>query len=125
MKTAQDPRHQKRIKLMQSLFTWQFRKKRVPKQLSQIILNLPEIDQLIESAAPDRPIENINRIDLSILRLSIFELILNKDTPPKVVIDEAIELGKEFGSDSSSSFINGVLGKVVQLKGIKTNANNK
>lgn len=124
MKLKKDPRHLKRTKLMQSLFSWQFKKDKTPKQISNIIANLPQIDELISQSATDRPIEDINKVDLSILRLSIFELIIEKGTPPKVVIDEAVELGKEFGSDSSSSFINGVLGKVVQLKGIKTDANN-
>lgn len=124
MKTAKDPRHLKRIKLMQTLFSWEFSSKKAPKVISTIVSKLSEIDELIRKSAPDRPIGQINKIDLSILRLSIFELIIDKE-PPKAIIDEAVELGKEFGSDSSSSFINGVLGKVTQIKGIKTNANNK
>lgn len=125
MKTAEDPRHLRRIKLMQSLFSWQFKKNRAPKLIANIVSSLSEIDQLISLSAPDRPIENINRVDLAILRLSIFELIIDKGEPPKVVIDEAIELGKEFGSDSSSSFINGVLGKVVLLNKIEVNNTKK
>ena len=61
----------------------------------------------------DWPIEKINRIDLAILHLSIYEL-LNEKTPPKVVIDEAVELAKEFGSEASGSFVNGVLGTVYE-----------
>lgn len=106
---------------MQTLFSWQFSKsKRTPKLISDIIAHLLEIDDLISKSAPDRPLSQVNRIDLAILRNSIFELII-KNAPPKVIIDEAIELGKEFGSDSSASFINGVLGKVVKLKEIKVN----
>lgn len=82
-------------------------------------MNLDKIDQLIGKCAPDRPISQINKIDLSILRLSAFELIIEKTAPLKVVIDEAVELGKEFGSDSSPSFINGVLGKFVKIGEIK------
>mgnify|MGYP001561540277 CR=1 FL=1 len=124
MKLKSDPRHIKRIDLMRFLFTWQFQKGKAPVKISEVVNRLDEIDELIRQSAPDRPTSQINKIDLAILRLAIFELIINKE-PPKVVIDEAVELGKEFGADSSSGFINGVLGKVVQLKGIKTNANNK
>lgn len=119
MKLKTDPRHLKRIKLMQQLFTWNFFKKRPPKKISEIIINLQQIDDLIGQCAKDRPINQINRIDLAILRLAIFELIINKGVPPKVAIDEAVELGKEFGSDSSGAFINGTLGQVVKLKGVK------
>ncbi len=100
---------------MQTLFSWNFQKKKTPKKLSPIISKLSEIDDLIKKAAPDRPLEGINQIDLSILRLSTFDLLDSGKIPYKVVIDEAVELGKEFGSDSSSSFINGVLGKIVTL----------
>ncbi len=117
MKTAKDPRHLNRIKLMQQLFSWNFTRKKIPKDIAPIIENLKKIDQLITKAAPERPFAEINRIDLAILRLAIFELII-KDTPPKVVIDEAIELGKEYGSDSSGSFINGALGQVVNIKNV-------
>lgn len=120
MKTSKDPRHLKRIKNMQEVFTWQFTpKKRPTNRVKLIVAKLSEIDELIKQSAPDRPIEQINKVDLSILRNSIFELIMDKGTPPKVVIDEAVELGKEFGSDSSASFINGVLGKIVEIKKIK------
>lgn len=121
MKTARDPRHLKRIKLMQQLFSWAFTPNKIPPEgIKELISHLKTIDKLISRSAPDRPIEQINKIDLAILRLAIFELIIKKDAPPKVVIDEAIELGKKYGSDSSSSFINGALGKLVELKRIKT-----
>lgn len=121
MKTSKDPRHLKRIKLIQDLFSWSFSvKKRAPQNIREIVNNLAEIDTLIEKSAPDRPLTQINRIDLAILRNSIFELIIKKDVPPKVVVDEAVELGKEFGSDSTSSFVNGALGKLIELKKIKT-----
>jgi transcription antitermination protein NusB len=118
MKLRTDPRHLKRIKLMQELFTWDFQKGKHPKEISEIVENLDKIDDIIKDSAKDRPIEEINRIDLAILRLGVFELIIKKDTPAKVVIDEAVELGKEFGSDSSSSFINGALGQIIILKKI-------
>lgn len=121
MKTAKDPRHIKRIKLIQELFSWQFMPKdKTPKNIKEITANISKIDKLIAKSAPGRPIEQINKIDLAILRLAIFELTMEKDTPPKVVIDEAVELGKEFGSESSAGFINGALGKLVEIKKIKT-----
>lgn len=121
MKKKSDPRHLKRISLMQDLFSWQFSPDKKPaNRIRQIVSSLPKIDQLIAKSAPGRPIEQINNIDLSVLRLAIYELVIEKSVPPKVVIDEAVELGKEFGSDSSASFINGALGKLVEIKKIKT-----
>lgn len=121
MKTAKDPRHIRRIKLMQSLFSWEFQPKaREPKEISNIVKNLKEIDNLIEKSAPDRPLRQINKTDLAILRLAVFELIIEKQAPPKVILDEAVELGKEFGSDSSAAFINGALGKLIKIKKINT-----
>ena len=70
----------------------------------------------IKKAAPTWPIEKLNKIDLAILRLAVFELE-NQQTPPKVVIDEAIELAKEFGAESSASFVNGVLGTIYKKEG--------
>lgn len=106
---------------MQELFTWGFNKKSPkPKKIQPILSFLKKIDKLIAKSAPDRPIEQINRVDLSILRLAVYELVIDKKAPPKVVIDEAVELGKQFGSESSASFINGVLGKVIELQKIHT-----
>lgn len=118
MKKRTDPRHLKRIKIMQELFSWNFQQKKASSLIKPVISRLEEIDQLIGTSASDRPIGQINRIDLSILRLAAFELIMDKE-PPKVIIDEAVELGKEFGSDSSAALINGALGHIVKLKKIK------
>ncbi|TSC66051.1 MAG: N utilization substance protein B [Microgenomates group bacterium Gr01-1014_80] len=125
MKTAQDPRHQHRINLMGTLFSWDFKKtkkptpiKSGPKEIQEIISNLDRIDQTITKSATAWPLNQINRIDLAILRLSVFELLLEKE-PPKVVIDEAVELAKEYGGESSPGFVNGVLGKVIELEKIK------
>lgn len=81
-------------------------------KLAKIYKNLNSIDKLIKDSAPQFPVDKIARVDVAILRLAIFELVVEKQNPAKVVIDEAIELAKEFGSDSSSSFINGVLGTI-------------
>ena len=70
-----------------------------------------DIDAKLRPIAPDWPIEQIARIDRSILRIGIYELLHQADVvPPKVVINEAVELAKAFGSDNSSKFVNGVLG---------------
>lgn len=116
MKTKNDPRHIRRIKIMRDLFTWEFDKDQITEDIEPIINQVTLINELIQKAAPQRPITEINKIDLSILRLSIFELIIVKSAPVKVIVDEAIEMGKEFGSDASFSFINGVLGKVIEEK---------
>lgn len=102
---------------MQSLFSWDYNHKALTTNIKDIIDNLGLIDKKIEQAAPLWPIKQINRIDLAILRLSFFEVIIDKGAPIKVVIDEAVELAKEYGSDTSPSFVNGVLGKLVEEKG--------
>jgi N utilization substance protein B len=69
------------------------------------------IDEKIQPIAPDWPIEQIARIDRNILRIGVYELLHQADVvPPKVAINEAVELAKAFGSDNSSKFVNGVLG---------------
>jgi N utilization substance protein B len=97
---------------MQHLYSSQFQNQ--PDKVSREIWQyLPQIDPLIARAAPEWPIEKLNPIDLAILRLAVFELTIDKKAPYKVIIDEAIELAKEFGSTNSSGFINGALGKLI------------
>jgi N utilization substance protein B len=69
-----------------------------------------ELDSELQPLAPDWPIDKIARIDRVILRIGLYELKYEKDVPPKVVINEAVELAKAFGGENSSKFINGVLG---------------
>ena len=73
-----------------------------------------ELDELLQPIAPEWPIEQIARMDRVILRLSTYELLYEQDTPPKVVINEGVELAKAFGGDNSSKFVNGVLGTVLK-----------
>lgn len=82
--------------------------------LKTVIAKRPEIDMVIEEAAPEWPIERIARIDRNILRLGLAELLYadRSQVPAKVALNEAIELAKTFGSESSSRFVNGVLGAV-------------
>ncbi len=82
-----------------------------PDLVKKILKNKTHIDKVIQAAAPSWPTDKLNKIDLAILRLAVYELE-EGSTPPKVVIDEAVELAKEYGSESSSSFVNGVLGTI-------------
>jgi N utilization substance protein B len=113
MKVKSDPRHIHRTKQMRALFGYAFQPDYQDQLIQPIIKQLQKIDQQVTSAAPEWPLHQINRVDLAILRLAIFELTA-KENPPKVVIDEAIELAKEYGSESSAKFINGVLGTVLE-----------
>ena len=80
-----------------------------------VIQNKEEIDQNIRNFAPAWPLEQIPTIDRNILRLAIFEILIDNKVPIKVAINEAVELAKTFGADSSSKFVNGVLGSVSAL----------
>lgn len=131
-------RHLSRSIVMQSLYEWDFYGKK-PEALTKIIEKnikefgpgledqtfiwqlitgvvekLPELDKIIEKAAPEWPVEQITIIDRNVLRIGLYELLYAKreEVPPKVAINEAIELAKTFGGESSGKFINGVLGTV-------------
>ncbi len=136
-------RHLSRIIAMQSLYEWDFKnlseeelKEVVERNLKEfgrgmedssftkeivfgIIKNLPKIDKLIEVSAPQWPISKINIIDRNILRIGVYELVFGnkKEVPPKVAINEAIELAKSFSGETSGRFVNGALGAIYnQLK---------
>ena len=84
--------------------------------LNGIIEKQVELDSKLQPMAPEWPISQIARIDRNVLRMGLFELLYMKETvPPKVAINEAVELAKAFGSDNSSKFINGVLGTAYKL----------
>ena len=74
--------------------------------------NCQAIDEVIAPAAPEWPVEQIARVDKVILRIGVYELIIKRDVPPKVAINEAVELAKAFGGPNSSKFVNGVLGTI-------------
>jgi N utilization substance protein B len=124
MKKTNDQRHEARIVALQALFEWSFNSTDIneiaQKNLELDFLlkgtmeNLDNIDKIIEKAAPEWPLEQIAKVDLEVLRIAIFELYIARSVPPKVAIDEAVELGKQFGGENSSKFINGVLGTVVK-----------
>jgi N utilization substance protein B len=71
-----------------------------------------QIDGIIGPAAPEWPVEQIAKIDKIILRIGVYELMVKREVPPKVAINEAVELAKTFGGENSSKFINGVLGTI-------------
>ncbi|MBI2622035.1 transcription antitermination factor NusB [Candidatus Microgenomates bacterium] len=114
MRERSDPRHKARQKTIQELFALSFASQKTSSNVKKIIANLTKIDTIIREAASEFPIDKINKIDLVILRLAIYELLFEAKEPPRVIIDEAVELGKEFGGDTSSSFVNGVLGKIYE-----------
>jgi N utilization substance protein B len=71
-----------------------------------------DIDGIISPAAPEWPVDQIAKIDKIILRIGVYELMIKRDVPPKVAINEAVELAKAFGGENSSKFVNGVLGTI-------------
>lgn len=130
-------RHLARSIAMQSLYEWDFYNFKtdleaiVEKNLNEfgqglsdksfvyelvkgVVEHLPEINNVIEKAAPQWPMEQISRINRNVLRLGLYELLYadKSEVPPKVAINEAIELAKNFGSKTSGKFVNGVLGTI-------------
>jgi N utilization substance protein B len=83
--------------------------------VSGVIKNEQKIDEYIRRFAPAWPIEQLPVVDKSILRLAIYEVLLDNKVPTKVAINEAVELAKVFGSENSAKFINGVLGAISTL----------
>ena len=113
MKTPKDPRHIKRQEIIKSLYAESFHKQPGQSEIvSAILSNVEAINAKITEIAPEFPVEKINKVDLAILQLGVYELTISRDAPEKVIIDEAIELAKEFGSDNSAPFVNGALGKL-------------
>ena len=84
-----------------------------------VLENLEKIDAVITKTAPEWPLEQINLVDRNVLRLGIYELLYSdrKEVPPKVAINEAIELAKSFGGETSGKFVNGVLGTIYRAMG--------
>ena len=83
--------------------------------INGVIQNKKAIDSNIQRFAPAWPVQQIPVVDRNILRLAIFEILLDNEVPVKVAINEAVELAKTFGSDNSPKFVNGVLGSISTL----------
>lgn len=126
-------RHLSRTIAMQTLYEWDIRSNEAIEEIMQrnveefqddadadyvtgavngVIAQVADIDSKITKAAPEWPVDQISPIDKAILRLAIFELLHSEEVPPKVAINEAVELAKLFGGENSSKFINGVLGTI-------------
>lgn len=114
MKTPNDPRHRRRQQLIEELFKVEFLDQKIDEKARTIFNHKETLDNYIQKAAPEFPIDKINRIDLAILRLAVYELVIEKTEPPHVIIDEAIELAKEYAGESSPAFINGALGNIIK-----------
>jgi len=116
VKTAADPRHLNRIKAFKQIFSRSFLDQVVDNELALGALDhQDEIDEIIKKCAPEWPLTQINRVDLSVMRLAIYELLYKKDVPTKVVLDEAVEIAKRYGGQNSSSFVNGALAATLKL----------
>ncbi len=113
-----DIRHKNRIEVVENLFAYSFSQPAFvaphKSELFEVIIpRLTEIDAIITKYAPKFPIDRISKADLAVLRLAVYELIINPLEPPKAVINEAVELAKEIGGEKAYTFINGVLGKII------------
>ncbi len=109
--------------LLQILETGDYDQPLAEKIVAGVPVSLPEIDPVIETLAPAWPIKQIAPVDLIILRMGIWEAFVARVTPARVVINEAIELAKEFGGPSSSGFINGVLGALLNRDDLQKQLN--
>lgn len=114
MKSHVDPRHKKRQQIVTGLFSLGFQDQPVSEDTTAVIKHKEEIDKIITKIAPEFPIDKINKVDLAILRLAVYELNFEKKAPPKVILDEAIELAKEYAGENSPAFVNGALGKLIE-----------
>lgn len=130
-------RHLSRTVAVQALYEWDFRRQDAAMAIAQrgvesfanevdevfierlvsgVVTELEALDVQIAQYAPEWPLEQIAVIDKTLLRTSVYELTRMKDTPPKVVINEAVELAKTFGGENSARFINGVLGSLYKAE---------
>ena len=88
----------------------------IQKKFDKIVEKIPEIDEMLNQTSKGWKTKRMSKVDLSILRLASYEVLFDEEVPTGVAINEAVELSKKFGGDTSSSFINGVLGKLAAGK---------
>ena len=84
------------------------------KLVNGVVSNRPRLDRVIQIYAAERPLDEVAVIDRNILRMAIYEFAIDRETPVNAAINEAVELAKEFGADSASKFVNGVLGTIAR-----------
>src|SRR3989344_3535449 len=113
-----DKRHTRRLKIVQQLFATNFSHSLTNKALTdktkEILKYAPDFDLRIHEVAQKYEVDKIAKVDISILRQALYELLIEKSVPPKVIINEAVELAKELGSEKAPSFVNAVLGKIYE-----------
>lgn len=111
-----DPRRLRREKAVKALFSLPFHPQTDTgdEVANAVFKHQKLIDPLISQAASEWSLPKINKVDLSILRLAVWEMVVEGTTPPKVVINEAVELAKKFGAQQSPAFVNGVLGTILK-----------
>jgi N utilization substance protein B len=111
-----DTAHHPAAEVLQRHFEERHHQPKVNEYARELVMgvcdHLAEIDAHIQSAAREWPLQQMARIDKNILRLAIYEILFNNTVPAKAAINEAVELAKQFGSNTSSRFINGVLGTI-------------
>ena len=136
-------RHLARTIVMQTLYEWDFHDKKATDLhamfthnaqefgevfedqdfglalLDLVMAHIADVDDAIRTYAPEWPLENITMVDRNILRIGIAEMLFSDEVPSKVAINEAIEIAKTFGGDSSGRFVNGVLGAIFRVKSEK------
>lgn len=126
MKSKIDLRHLKRKRLVEEFFGGTFHNLINPSiDAKKILRKIKRIELLMSEAAAEGKTKRINKVDKAILTVSIWELAIEKRTPPKVIIDEAVELAKEFGSESSPGFVNGILGTILKKQITRNNEHPK
>lgn len=143
-------RHLSRSIVMQSLYEWDFYDKKsdlkniternvkdfgpgleeldfIWRLIEGVQKHMPELDKIIEKAAPEWPISQIPIVDRNVLRIGLYELLYadKQEVPPKVAINEAIELAKTFSGQTSGKFVNGVLGTIYKELDLSAQAGNK
>lgn len=86
----------------------------IKKRFNDVIIHIDRIDPILSDATSGWKLNRMNKTDLCVLRFAVFEIIFDENIPEKVAINEAVELAKQYGGESSSSFVNGVLAKVIR-----------
>jgi len=125
-----DPRHKRRLLVVQNIFSQFFNTQVYPHSQDKETLKLTEevlrkkaqIEKIISKYSPKVPIDKIAKIDLAVLYLAVYELLYERKNPPKVIINEAVSLAKELGAERSYAFVNAVLGKVYDEYGLEKSA---